>query len=60
VLAELKRHESAPPPTPDNVNPGESIWLGPGRQDSVLSVIHIDEDEGSPYSALLMIEPCGS
>lgn len=42
----------------DNVNLGESIWLGPGREYRVLDVVPFVE-EGSPFTAALRFEaPC--
>jgi hypothetical protein len=38
----------------DNVNPGESIWLGPGQQYRVLAVVPVDEE--SEFTALLQVE----
>jgi len=41
----------------DNVNPGEQLMLGPGRFVRVLELVPVDDVDGSPYVALLKVEP---
>jgi hypothetical protein len=36
-------------------NPGDEIFLGPGKSLRVLAVVPVEE-EGSPYAGLLMVE----
>jgi hypothetical protein len=46
----------ATPAYADNVRPGDELMLGPGKFIKVLDVVSIEE-EGSPYSGLLRVEP---
>jgi hypothetical protein len=41
----------------DNVNPGDELMLGPGKFVKVLDVVPVEDVAGSPYVALLRVEP---